>query len=57
MALQAGTARMAAMIEGQEGGVLAKMVADIEASAAAYRDAAGLALPIAAVVVEGRRVE
>ncbi len=55
-ALRAGTARMAALIEGQGDGVLAKMVADIEASAARYRDAAGLALPIAAVVVEGRRV-
>jgi SAM-dependent methyltransferase len=55
-ALQAGTARMAAMIESQRDGVLAKMVADIEASAAAYRDAAGLALPIAAVVVDGRRM-
>jgi SAM-dependent methyltransferase len=56
-ALQAGTARMAAMIERQGAEVLARMVADIEANAATYHDGAGLALPIAAVVVQGRRVE
>jgi SAM-dependent methyltransferase len=55
-ALRAGTARMAAMIEGQAEGVLPLVVAEIEAGAAGYRDADGLALPIAAVVAEGVRV-
>lgn len=54
-ALRAGTARMAAMIEGQSAGALPAIVADIEQNAAGYRDAAGLALPIAAVVAEGVR--
>lgn len=54
-ALRAGTARMAAMIEGQQEGLLTDMVADIEENAAAYRDPTGLALPIAAVVAEGVR--
>jgi len=54
-ALRAGTARMAAMIEGQREGVLADIVADIEGNAAVYRDLAGLALPIAAVVAKGVR--
>jgi len=54
-ALRAGTARMAAMIEGQREGVLADIVADIEGNAAVYRDLAGLALPIAAVVAIGVR--
>ncbi len=56
-ALQAGTARMAAMIEGQRKGVLAAIVADIEENAAGYRDAGELALPIAAVVAAGIREE
>jgi SAM-dependent methyltransferase len=54
-ALRAGTARMAAMIEGQREGMLADIVADIEENAAVYRDLAGLALPIAAVVAKGLR--
>lgn len=54
-ALQAGTARMAAMIEGQGERALAGIVADIRRNAAEYRDAAGLALPIAAVVAAGVR--
>jgi SAM-dependent methyltransferase len=54
-ALRAGTARMAAMIEGQSEGALAEIVADIEERAAGYRDAAGLALPVAAVVAVGVR--
>ena len=54
-ALRAGTARMAAMIEGQGAGTLADIVADIEENATVYRDLAGLALPIAAVVAEGMR--
>jgi SAM-dependent methyltransferase len=54
-ALRTGTARMAAMIEGQREGMLADIVADIEENAAVYRDLAGLALPIAAVVAEGVR--
>lgn len=54
-ALRAGTARMAAMIDGQGENVLARVVADIEVSAAAWRDADGLALPIAAVVAAGTK--
>lgn len=54
-ALRAGTARMAAMIEAQRDDVLPAIIADIEANAAGYRDATGLALPIAAVVAEGVR--
>ncbi|HEY1935382.1 MAG TPA: methyltransferase domain-containing protein [Acetobacteraceae bacterium] len=54
-ALRAGTARMAAMIEGQAAGVLPRVIAEIELAAAGYRDADGLALPIAAVVAEGMR--
>jgi len=54
-ALRAGTARMAAMIDGQRAGRLADIVADIEENAAVYRDSTGLALPIAAVLAEGVR--
>ena len=53
--LRAGTARMAAMIESQPPGALPDIVADIEESAARYRDADGIAVPIAAVIATGVR--
>ena len=52
-ALQAGTARMAAMIEAQPGAAMPAIIADIERNAARYRDADGIAVPIAAVIAAG----
>jgi ubiquinone/menaquinone biosynthesis C-methylase UbiE len=52
-ALRGGTARMAALIEAQDPAALPAIVADIAAAAAPYRDAGGLALPIAAIVASG----
>ncbi len=52
-ALQAGTARMAAMIEAQPAAAMPAIVADIEEKAARYRDADGIAVPIAAVIAAG----
>lgn len=52
-ALQAGTARMAAMIEAQPRAALPAIIADIDANAARYRDANGIALPIAATIAAG----
>jgi SAM-dependent methyltransferase len=54
-ALQTGTARMAAMIEAQDPAAMPAIIADIEASAAPYRMARGLALPIAAVIATGAK--
>jgi SAM-dependent methyltransferase len=54
-ALQAGTARMAAMIESQPATAMPAIIADIEANAARYRDADGIAVPIAAVIAAGAR--
>ena len=54
-ALRAGTARMAALIDAQSAAALGAIVADIDANAAAWRDADGLALPIAAVIASGVR--
>jgi len=54
-ALAAGTARMAALIAAQPAGALPEIGAGIEAAAAPWRDAGGLALPIAAVVAAGKR--
>lgn len=54
-ALQAGTARMAAMIEAQCPAAMPAILADIEANAASYRDADGMVLPIAAVIASGVR--
>lgn len=51
--LRAGTARMAALIDAQSPAALRAIVADIDANAAAWRDADGLALPIAAVIASG----
>jgi ubiquinone/menaquinone biosynthesis C-methylase UbiE len=55
-ALRAGTARMAAMIGAQPEAALPAIIADIDDAAAGYRDAAGLAVPIAAIVAHGVRV-
>jgi SAM-dependent methyltransferase len=52
-ALRAGTARMAALIDAQPPAALRAIVADIDANAAAWCDANGLALPIAAVIASG----
>lgn len=52
-ALRAGTARMAALIDAQSPQALRAIVADIDANAAAWRDADGLALPIVAVIASG----
>lgn len=54
-ALQAGTARMAAMLEAQQPVAMAAIVADIAANAERYRNADGIALPIAAVIASGIR--
>ncbi len=54
-ALRAGTARMAAQIDAQSPAALRAIVADIDANAAAWRDADGLALPIAAVIASGMK--
>lgn len=53
--LQAGTARMAAMIEAQDPSAIPVIIADIEANAAEYRTADGIAVPIAAVIAAGAR--
>ena len=51
--VRAGTARMAAMIEAQRPDAMAAIVADIAANAECYRDADGIAVPIAAVIASG----
>ncbi len=52
-ALRSGTARMAAMIEAQPAAAMPAIIADIAARSAAYRDADGIAVPIAAVIASG----
>ena len=52
-ALQGGTARMAALLEAQRPDATAAIVADIAAKAECYRDADGIAVPIAAVIASG----
>jgi SAM-dependent methyltransferase len=54
-ALQAGTARMAALLEAQRPDAMAAIVADIAANAECCRDADGIAVPIAAVIASGVR--
>ena len=54
-ALQAGTARMAALLEAQRPDAMAAIVADIAANAECYRDRGGIAVPIAAVIASGVR--
>jgi hypothetical protein len=54
-ALRSGTARMAALIESQSDQALPAIAQDIDRRAAAYQDAQGLAIPIAACVAYGRK--
>ena len=54
-ALQAGTARMAALIESQAAPAVSAIVADIDREAALYRDGEGLAVPLSAFVAYGRK--
>jgi len=54
-ALQAGTARMAAMIDSQHPAALPAIIAEIDANASRYRTPDGIALPIAAVIATGRK--
>jgi len=54
-ALQAGTARMAAMLEAQQPDAMAVIVADIAGNAERYGSAEGIAVPIAAVIASGTR--
>jgi SAM-dependent methyltransferase len=56
-ALRAGTARMAAMLEAQRPDAMAAIVADIAANAECYRNANGIALPIAAIIAAGIKAE
>ena len=51
--LRAGTARMAAMIEAQRPAAMPAIIADIDESAKRFRDADGIAVPIAAVIAFG----
>jgi SAM-dependent methyltransferase len=52
-ALRAGTARMAALIAAQAPSAMPGIVADIAETAAPYREAGGIAVPIAAIVASG----
>jgi SAM-dependent methyltransferase len=52
-ALRAGTARMAALIAAQDVALLPAIVADMAAAAMPYRDPAGIAVPVAAIVAAG----
>lgn len=52
-AMRAGTARMAAMIEAQPPDALPAIAAEIDAAASPWRQAGGIAVPIAAVVASG----
>jgi SAM-dependent methyltransferase len=52
-ALQSGTARMAAMIEAQRPATMPAIIADIDECAEPYRDADGIAVPIAAMIASG----
>ena len=55
MALQAGTARMAAMLDAQQPAAMTAIVADIDANTARYRIAEGIAVPIAAIIASGHK--
>ena len=54
-ALRSGTARMAGLIDAQPPEALPAIIADIDRRAARYRDAEGLAIPLAAFVAFGNR--
>jgi SAM-dependent methyltransferase len=54
-ALRQGTARMAAMIDAQNPAAMAAIVADVAESTERYREGAGIAVPVAAVIGSGRK--
>jgi SAM-dependent methyltransferase len=54
-ALTAGTARMAALLEAQRPEAMAAIITDIAANAECFRNADGIALPIAAVIASGHK--
>jgi SAM-dependent methyltransferase len=54
-ALRSGTARMAALIDAQAPDAIPAIVAEIDREAGVYRDADGIAIPIAAFVAYGRK--
>ncbi|MDB5400704.1 MAG: hypothetical protein QOD93_3327 [Acetobacteraceae bacterium] len=54
-ALRSGTARMAALIEAQAPEAISAIVAHIDREAAEFRNADGLAIPIAALITHGRK--
>jgi hypothetical protein len=54
-ALSAGTARMAALIAAQDSSALAAIADDIDRQAERFRRDRSLALPIAAVLAQGRK--
>ncbi len=54
-ALRSGTARMAALIEAQSEQAMPAIIEAIDRQAAPFRDANGLAIPIAAYVAYGRK--
>jgi SAM-dependent methyltransferase len=54
-ALRSGTARMAAMIEAQHPSAVPAIVAHIDERAERFRDADGIAVPIAAVIASGMK--
>jgi SAM-dependent methyltransferase len=54
-ALQSGTARMAAMIDAQRPAAMPAILADIDECSERYRDADGIAVPIAAVIAAGMK--
>jgi cyclopropane fatty-acyl-phospholipid synthase-like methyltransferase len=55
MALRAGTARMAALLDAQRDDAMTAIVADIAKHAECYRNADGIAVPIAAVIASGQK--
>jgi SAM-dependent methyltransferase len=54
-ALKSGTARMAALLDAQPPDAIPAIIADIDRHAGSYRDAQGLAIPLAAFVAFGVR--
>ena len=55
MALRAGTARMAALLDAQPDDAMVAITADIAKHAECYRDAGGIAVPVAAVIASGQK--
>jgi hypothetical protein len=54
-ALAAGTARMAALLAAQEPSALAAIADDVNSQAERFRRGENLAIPIAAVLAQGRK--